>query len=499
MNIRKRLRISNALMIVVPAIISACVGIGIAVAAWYALAHGVGIGVDDREDFFQSSDAIAEVASGLISTGSAEALADSSALEPMLDSSGMSLVVSQDGETVYSYGDITAEHVALLDAAAGLTGNVQVSSGELCLSARDLASGGHTYRIYVLGLANAGSETVMKLVLVIALAALAVVLVAAVVVTNRFLTLFVLRHVTDPLDLLAKGTRQIRDGNLSYRLPDDRDDEFAPVFGDFNDMARRLADSVERDRRTEERRRTLLVGLSHDLRSPLTSIQAYAEGLLDGVAKTPEARRRYLEMIVGKTGEMRALLGKISTVAKMDGDDGEPANLRVASLDELVGAWVEGNRRAYELRGVLLETRLSPAVVLVDRDLMTRALANLIDNCAVHARPDGDTCRVLLSCAHDAKGWARLVVEDDGPGAPEGSLPHLFDLFYQANEARNGEGNGIGLAVVALAMERMGGTAEAGTSSLGGLQVTLRFPPVQSGNVGAIGLAKDAGPENSRE
>lgn len=106
---------------------------------------------------------------------------------------------------------------------------------------------------------------------------------------------------------------QIRDGNLTYRISYTEPDEFRPICEDFNDMAGRLRDSVSRSQKEEESRKELLAGISHDIRSPLTAIQAYVEGLLDGVADTEEKRTAYLSIIQKKSVEMRKHLNPFST------------------------------------------------------------------------------------------------------------------------------------------------------------------------------------------
>ena len=150
------------------------------------------------------------------------------------------------------------------------------------------------------------------------LAAAVVMVLAAVLVTNRFLTRFVFRHIQEPLETLAEGVHQIRDGNLTHRIAYDSRDEFQPVCEDFNDMAQRLRASVEQSQREEASRKELLASISHDIRSPLTAIQAYVEGLLDGVADTPEKQREYLTILQAKATEMDQLVRKIFLFSKMD-------------------------------------------------------------------------------------------------------------------------------------------------------------------------------------
>ncbi|GHU77973.1 hypothetical protein AGMMS49992_27380 [Clostridia bacterium] len=126
--------------------------------------------------------------------------------------------------------------------------------------------------------------------------------------TNRFLTKFVFRKIEQPLDMLSQGVRQIKNGNLDHRIEYEGQDEFQPVCEDFNEMAVRLKTSVDETLKNEQSRKELIAGISHDLRSPLTSIKAYVEGLIDGVAVTPEAQREYLHTIKTKTDDISKMV-----------------------------------------------------------------------------------------------------------------------------------------------------------------------------------------------
>lgn len=478
MNIRSRLKVSNLLMIVVPVVVAALVGASAMAVVWNGLARAGGIGVDSAEDFYRASDMIAVVAEPLVATGDFASLADARQLADMLSTSAMTMAAVKDRTVVYASSPLSSQDKALVLAAAQMEGAIELAQDGRCLTVRTMAGDGGPYRVCFLGDARAGSEALTKGAVVAAALVLLACLVLTVALLNRFLTLFVLRHITGPLDQLADATRHVRDGNLSYRLPEGRSDEFAPVFSDFNAMAARLRESVERDRRAREKRSILLVGLSHDLRSPLTSIQAYTEGLIDGVASAPADTERYLAMIALKAREMRALLQRLSDMAKVDRRI-EEAPLEPARLDAVVRRWVDESRAAYDLRGLAVETRLSPATANISPELIGRVLGNLLDNCAAYGRSGEAPCQVIVSCHADAAGAAVLAVEDDGPGVPDEEKEKLFDLFFRGDGARSApaEGSGIGLAVVALAAERMGGAVRAEASAEGGLRVVLVFPP----------------------
>lgn len=477
-NIRRRLQVSNLLMIVVPVGVGLLVGVALIVAAWQ-LITGAGLGRSDMEDFSYEAAAASELAESALSEKDAALAAQKrSALEQALAANGLSLVVETAGQPSYSYGELPAGAAQLRDAVEGLTSPACVSSGSGALFFREASLDGDGLAVGVYGSVAFGSKRTTKAVLVVAGAALFGALLVSVLAANRFLTSFVLRHVTTPLDELAAGFDRVSDGDLAFRLPEGRDDEFASVYADFNRMTERLEVASERERQAGEQRRDLVVGLSHDLKSPLTSIKAYAEGLLDGIATTPEASERYLRTIVQKCDQMRGQIKKISLVFSMDSElsKEEPHPLDLAAF---VTGWAAEGVGARALRGVDLCLDAASGDggvwVLADEELLSRALDNLIDNCGKYARAGRASCSVVVRVS-----GCRLTVLDDGPGIPDAELSRAFDLFWRGDASRTSpaEGSGVGLAVVARAMEHMGGTAVAARSEeLGGLSVTLDFSP----------------------
>ena len=133
-------------------------------------------------------------------------------------------------------------------------------------------------------------------------------LTLTLLIVNRFLSRGVLKKIEGSLRELSDGLRQLREGDLSYRLPLTEEDEFSAVRTDFNATAAQLQQLVEEQQQNDRNRQELLAGISHDLRSPLTAIRAYTEGLLDGVAQTEDSRRQYLTIIRDKTRDLQALV-----------------------------------------------------------------------------------------------------------------------------------------------------------------------------------------------
>lgn len=473
MTIKKRLAISNVLMILVPVAITLLIAAGCVGVIWFQVAHGTGLGFEDSESFYQACTGISDLAAEAFkSPERSEQVETLKTLSSFLDRGAMSLVVTADGEEFYRYGE--AQNAQLEAAARALDGEGTVSAGSACLHIRPKTVRGVRYEILLYGTQRELSYSHLETALVLAGGVLLLAILLSVFFTDRFLTRFVVRHVEQPLELLSNGVRQISEGNLDYRLRYDGKDEFLPVCRDFNDMARRLRESVERSRREEESRRELMAGISHDLRSPLTSIQAYVEGLLDGVASTPEMQKKYLTTVKTRAEELERMVERILTYSRMELEE-TPRDARPLPLDESLRAAISEAAADYAGRGLDLSARLEPFTATADAAELRQILLNIADNSLKYKTAARAALRVELT-DHGESGT--LSFTDDGPGVAETDLPKLFDEFYRADSSRSdrAKGSGLGLAIVAKAAKRMGGSVRAENAAGGGLAVILTIP-----------------------
>lgn len=470
MTIKKRLFWSNILMILVPAAVTGLVGAVCMGAVWLALTGGLGLGVHDREELELTGAALCEQVEHQLAQGAAL-----STLEPLLEGNALALRVSTADGTVYTYGETAADD-ALRAAAALLDGDgATVSQNGRALYARRITAAGVEYTVCLSGACEqprtaAGLKTAAKA----ACAVIALAVVLSILLTNRFLTRGVLHSIEEPLLLLSGGVRELRDGNLDYRLSYTRADEFRPVCEDFNEMAGRLKDSVTRLQQQEQSRRELIAGISHDIRSPLTSICAYVEGLQDGVARTPEARSRYLSIIRSKAEDLEHMVSRLFLFSKMElGDFPEnPCALRLdEAVETAVAAAAEETRRA----GLEVEMQLCPAVVQADPLQVRRIVTNILENSIKYKEKEHGRVRISL---RRTEAGLLLCFADDGPGVEPEALPHLFEVFYRSDPARRNphQGSGLGLAIVANAVRRMGGRIAARPSAMGGLEICIELP-----------------------
>lgn len=472
MTIKRRLFWSNILMIIVPVIATAIIGILSMTLLWAIIIHSRTINIDDEdhEDLDYAYIEICDMIENRIADNS-----DLSFIEPFLQSTGMTLQVLSEGKTTFEYGIRSDPDPALISAAEFLGDGSTVSLNGRKLYARKKVINDSEYTIYLFNnLQEPTRESDMKVILVLYGIVIIFTVFLSVLLTNRFLTRFVFKKIEEPLDILTNGVHEIRDGNLEYRIQYNRKDEFASVCSDFNEMAVRLKESVDMMQQQEKSRRELITGISHDLRSPLTSIQAYVEGLLDGIAKSPEAQKRYLETIKIKAQDLAHIISQLFLLSKMEMGE-YPESPCMISLDEKISETVSALKDEYEQKGLTINMKLVPAKIYADPIQVQRIVTNILENSLKYKNKEQGNVSVQLEKTD--KGYS-LSFLDDGPGVPEEALPHLFEVFYRSDPSRQNpnKGSGLGLAIVANAVRRMGGSAKAFANTPCGLGIRIDFP-----------------------
>jgi signal transduction histidine kinase len=307
------------------------------------------------------------------------------------------------------------------------------------------------------------------------------------IMVSNALTYRFSRTIIRPLDILSEGVRQIHDNNLAYRIMYGANDEFCPVCEAFNEMAGRLELSVAQQQKDEANRRELIAGISHDLRTPLTSIKGYLEGLETGIAATPEMQKNYLAVIKNKTADLEHIIEQLFLFSKLDMDE-FPLTLRRVDLTLAVSDMLQEAENEYARRGLTLQFGKMQTGVFVDADVLwlRNVIVNILENSVKYKTKEQGN--VTISCSGGVS-HIELRLIDDGPGVPAEKLEKLFDVFYRSDPSRNKKGSGIGLAIGRKIIERMDGTIHAelpGTPAevedrgsppgAGGLAIVIRLP-----------------------
>lgn len=266
--------------------------------------------------------------------------------------------------------------------------------------------------------------------------------------------------------------------DLDRRVPVQSDDEIGRLAQSFNKMADTIQENVKELEKTDRLRRELIANVSHDLRSPLASIQGYLETImLKESDLSAEKRKHYLEVILKNTKMLRQLVEELFELSKLDTKQIDP-KVEPFSIGDLVQDVTLKFQQQAENRGIDLQAEAPPTLPLVKGDiaLIERVLSNLIEN-AIQYADEGGTITVRLKPKSD---MVEISVIDDGPGINEKDLPHIFDRFYRAEKSRSRDkgGTGLGLAIAKKILELHDQEIHAENRRQGGAEFYFRLSVV---------------------
>jgi signal transduction histidine kinase len=285
-------------------------------------------------------------------------------------------------------------------------------------------------------------------------------------------------QATTPINRLSREMREISSDRLAIAAAPEaldgqavrprRRDEVARLAENFNDLLARLAEAFARERQ-------FISDASHELKTPLTSINANAQMLLRWADQDPTIRRESLDTIVRESADLAGMVNGMLTLAKADRGDEIPKD--ALSLAQIVSEVTQNAMpRAAEKQIELRFSHSGTPIVYGDANLLRQLVGNLIDN----ALKFSEGGRVDVGVGDDAQS-AWIEVTDTGPGIPEAELSHLFERFYRTDKARSRSvpGTGLGLAIVRSIARVHGGKASAGNAPGGGARFRVLLPRIQ--------------------
>lgn len=296
-------------------------------------------------------------------------------------------------------------------------------------------------------------------VLVFAIAGIA--MIAVLLLCSQLFTKIMIRRIMKPVDELNQAAIRIKEGNFDEPVSYCVRDEFGEVCGTFNKMQKHLKEDIEKASAYERARTEMISGISHDLRTPLTSVKGFIKGMLDGIAATPQMQTKYLEISYQKACDMERLLKKLFFFSKL-----ETGNMPFFEQEVELGCWIsqyvqerrlEEKEKNYEI--LWIDTR-DIYWVKIDVEQMTRVLDNLLENSLKYAGTVPVRIRITLQRKGDE---IELCFADDGNGISADKLAHVFEQFYRGDESRcsKHEGSGLGLYVCRYIVEQQGGRISA--------------------------------------
>lgn len=279
--------------------------------------------------------------------------------------------------------------------------------------------------------------------------------------------LWIYRSIAAPLLNLKKATQNIKEGNLDFVLEVDGNDEFSELCQDFEEMRRRLKESAEEKILLDKENKELISNISHDLKTPITAVKGYVEGIMDGVADTPEKMDRYIKTIYNKTNEMDHLINELTFYSKID-TNRIPYTFSKLNVEDYFGDCSEEIGLELETRNIELVYANyveQNVLVIADGEQIRRVIHNIISNAIKYMEKDRKIIQIRVK---DVGDFIQVEIEDNGKGIASKDLVHVFDRFYRTDVSRNSSkgGSGIGLSIVKKIIEDHGGKVWA-TSRLG--------------------------------
>ena len=310
---------------------------------------------------------------------------------------------------------------------------------------------------------------------------LVLLIVALFAIAISFISLKKKKTIVKPIKEIADGANEIARGNLDYNIDYESTNELGQTVHAFNDMRIRLKESIENQNKVQEERQILVAGIAHDLRTPLTSAKGYAEGLLDGIADTPDKKEHYIKTICQSISETERILDDLLTVSRLE-LKGYELNTVDVKIKDFFDDGVEEIKIILDKAEFDFEYECNcseDAAVSLDVDKFVRVISNIISNSIKYSNPD-----VRGKIRFSINEYERSVIielVDNGIGVDRESVSKIFDLMYRADSARTNvaDGSGLGLSVCKQIVELHRGIIWASSNLGEGLSIFISLPKVR--------------------
>lgn len=272
------------------------------------------------------------------------------------------------------------------------------------------------------------------------------------------LVLWIYHSIVTPIHMLKVATQNIKNGNLDFEVQVHNKDEIGELCEDFEEMRKRLKDNAEEKLRSEQQSKELISNISHDLKTPITAIKGYVEGLIDGVADTPEKQNKYLQTVYSKAIDMDHLINELSFYSKIDTNKIPYTFSRLNVVGYFEDCAEDLSRELEEEHiGFSYKNEVDGSVQMIaDAEQIKRVINNIVGNSKKYS---DKADRKIHMAVKDVGDFVQIEIEDNGRGIAAKDLPYIFDRFYRTDASRNSSrgGSGIGLSIVKKIMEDHGG------------------------------------------
>ena len=296
---------------------------------------------------------------------------------------------------------------------------------------------------------------------------MAIIILMVLVGSSLLLGIWMYRGIIGPLTQLKRAAHNIEEGNLDFSIESCGIEEFDDLCSDFEEMRKRLKESTEEKVSFDRENKELISNISHDLKTPITAVKGYVEGIMDGVADTPEKMDKYIRTIYNKANEMDRLINELTFYSKID-TNRIPYTFSKIKIKEYFDDCAEDLRVELESSGVALNYSNyvdGGVVVIADAEQIRRVINNVISNSIKYMNKPRKVIAMRLT---DVGDFIQVAIEDNGKGIANKDISSVFERFYRTDASRNSSkgGSGIGLSIVKKIIEDHGGKVWA-TSRLG--------------------------------
>lgn len=369
-----------------------------------------------------------------------------------------SFIIVKKGFTVYYVADKNKAKEVIYELpgfGTDIKGIYYTTSKHLVRQLDFYFSDGDEGSLYIISGIRTGLTTSLVVYMTIAI-------VLILLVTSVLLTTWIGRSIFKPISELNVAMQHIKDGNFDYMLPTNvmEKGELGAMYRNYEDMRLRLKESADEKIEREKQNKELISNISHDLKTPITAIKGYSQGLLEGVADNPEKQMKYIRIINSKANDMNNLINELTLYSSID-NNRIPYNFVKLNVAEYFGDCIEEIGADLESKQIKLNySNLTgpDTQIVADPEQIKRVVNNIVSNSVKYMqRSDGKEqidIRIL-----DEVDSIRIELEDNGKGIAQKDIPNIFDRFYRTDASRNSKqgGSGIGLSIVKKIIEDHGG------------------------------------------
>lgn len=283
-------------------------------------------------------------------------------------------------------------------------------------------------------------------------------MVLILVMTACILTIWIYSSMIIPIKKLEQAAQNIKEGNLDFTVDVNGKDEIGELGQNFEEMRQRLKESAEEKLVNEAENRDLISNIAHDLKTPITAIKGYSEGIMDGVADTPEKKNKYIRTIYNKANEMETLINELTLYSNIE-TNRIPYNFNKINVKEYFEDCTADIGLELEAKNIGLsyfDYADDDTQIIADPEQLRRVIHNIISNSVKYLDKQRGFINIRIK---DVGDFIQVEIEDNGKGIAQKDLPYIFERFFRADTSRNSAagGSGIGLSIVKKIIEDHGG------------------------------------------